>query len=181
MMSFNDAAKILGLCNIPPDVQNKILLLFIGFGTPTSRIIKKQLECSDTSFNGSLVERIILENDVNTLWRLKVFLNGGITFVSSCIKNLRTKYELEIAYLLDGICDWERFECISDLENAIKAYSKYKLFMMFYNLDKNGYTYLGTPTANIIHNAIEDEILYEVNPGICNDSDSDSDSDSDDY
>jgi hypothetical protein len=48
---------------------------------------------------------------------------------------------------------------------------------MFYNLDKNGYTYLGTPTANIIHNAIEDEILYEVNPGICNESESDSDSD----
>jgi hypothetical protein len=36
---------------------------------------------------------------------------------------------------------------------------------------------LGTPTANIIHNAIEDEILYEVNPLICNESDSDSDSD----
>jgi len=177
MMSFNDAAKILGLCNIPPDVQNKILLLFIGFGTPTSRIIKKQLECSDTSFNGSLVERIILENDLNTLWRLKVFLKGGITFVPSEIKNLRAKEELSIAYLSDGICDWERIECISDLENAIKTYSHYKLFMMFYNLDKDGYTYLGTPTANIIHNAIEDEILYEVNPVIRNDSDSDSDSD----
>ena len=178
MLTFNDASKILGLCNIPPDVQNKILLLFIGFGTPISQMIKNQTKCSDTS---PLVERIILENDVNTLWRLKVFLNGGITFVSSCIKNLRAKYELEIAYLLDGICDWERIECISDLENAIKTYSHYKLFMMFYNLDKNGYTYLGTPTANIIHNAIEDEILYEVNPGICNESESDSDSDSDDY
>ena len=94
MISINDAAKILGLCNIPPDVQNKILLLFIGFGSPTSRIIKQQLEYSDTSFNDSLFERIILENDINTLWRLKVFLNGGITFVPSEIKNLRAKEEL---------------------------------------------------------------------------------------
>jgi hypothetical protein len=81
MLTFIDASKILGLCQIPTDIQNKILLLFIGFGSPTSRIIKQQLEYSDTSFNDSLFERIILENDVNTLWRLKVFLNGGITFV----------------------------------------------------------------------------------------------------
>jgi hypothetical protein len=174
MLTFNDVFKILGLCNIPTDIQNKILLLFIGFGTPTSRIIKKQLECSDTSFNGSLVERIILENDVNTLWRLKVFLNGGITFVPSYIKNLRAKEELRIAYLLGG-SSLENFDSISDLENVITTYSNYQLFMMFYNLDKNGYTYLGTPTANIIHNAIEDEILYEVNHVIWNDSDSDSD------
>jgi hypothetical protein len=175
MLTFIDASKILGLCQIPTDIQNKILLLFIGFGSPTSRIIKQQLEYSDTSFNDSLFERIILENDVNTLWRLKVFLNGGITFVPSCIKNLRPKYELEIAYLTNGSCDWEKFASIYNLLEAIKTYSNYQLFMMFYNLDKNGYTYLGTPTANIIHNAIEDEILYEVNHVIWNDSDSDSD------
>ena len=109
MLTFIDASKILGLCQIPTDIQNKILLLFIGFGTPISQMIKNQTKCSDTSFNGSLVERIILENDVNTLWRLKVFLNGGITFVPSCIKNLRPKYELEIAYLTNGSCDWEKF------------------------------------------------------------------------
>lgn len=160
MMSFNDAAKILGLCNILPDVQNKILLLFIGFGTPTSRIIKKQLECSDTSFNGSLVERIIFKNDVNTLWRLKLFLNGGITYNKS--HNLKAKYELSIAYLLDGIYDWERFGRISDLEYSIKTKTRSDLFAMFYNLDKNKYRYLGTPTANIIHNAIINKIIKEV-------------------
>jgi hypothetical protein len=161
MLTFNDASKILGLCQIPFDIQNKILLLFIGFGTPISQIIKSQIKCPDTSFNGSLVERIILENDTNTLWRIKVFLNGGITFYSSCIKDLRVNYEIRIAYLSNGICDDKNFDSIYNLKDAIKTNSNYDLFMMFYNLDKDNYSYLGTPTANIIHNAISNKIIYK--------------------
>ena len=74
MLTFNDASKILGLCQIPFDIQNKILLLFIGFGTPISQIIKSQIKCLDTSFNGSFVEIIILKNEI-TLCKFKVFLN----------------------------------------------------------------------------------------------------------
>jgi hypothetical protein len=128
-------------------------------------MIKNQTKCSYTSFNGSLVERLILENDVNTLWRLKVFLNRGITYNKLhiknklYIKNLRVTSELRIALMLDGIVDWERFACISDLEHTIETISKSELFDMFYNLDKNKYTYLGTPTANIIHNAIINKII----------------------
>ena len=159
MLTFNDASKILGLCQIPFDIQNKILLLFIGFGTPISQIIKSQIKCPDTSFNGSLVERIILENDTNTLWRIKVFLNGGISFNSLCIKNLKVNYELRIAYLSNGSNELERIENIFDLKNAIKTNSNYDLFVMFYNLDKENYSYLGTPTANIIRNAIANNII----------------------
>jgi hypothetical protein len=172
MLTFNDATKILGLSNIPPDVQTKILLLFIGFGTPTSRIIKKQLECSDTSFNGSLVERIILENDLNTLWRLKVFLNKFMIFQRLTFKkrltfqNLSFVCELQVAYLSDGIYNWDRFACISNLLDRIKTNSDSELFAMFYNLDKNKYKYLGTPTANIINNAIINKIIKEVDPMI---------------
>ena len=168
MSTLNDVTEILGLCQIPFDIQNKILLLFIGFGTPTSQIIKSQIKCLDTSFNGSLVERIILENDINTLWRLKVFLNGGISFNSLCIKNLKVNYELRIAYLSNGSNELERIENIFDLKNAIKTNSNYDLFVMFYNLDKDSYAYLGTPTANIIHNAISNETIYKFDPIICN-------------
>jgi hypothetical protein len=38
------------------------------------------------------------------------------------------------------------------------------LFGMFYNLDKDKYKYLGTPTANIIHQAIDDNIINEFDP-----------------
>ncbi len=173
MLTFNDAAKILGLCQIPFDIQNKILLLFISFGTPTSNLIKSQTKCPDNCFNSSFIERIIKENDLNTLWRVRVFLNKGKTFNNLRIKNLRVIYELNIAYLSNGSCDWEKFKRISGLLEAIKTNSNSDLFGMFYNLDKNNYKYLGTPTANIIHNAIKDEILYEVEPMIWNETDSD--------
>ena len=174
MLTIIEATEFLNLCPICPDIQNKILMLFIGInGTPTSNMIKSQIKCSDTSFNGCLVEKIILKNDVNTLWRLKVFLNKGITFKNLCIKNLRTQYELNIAYLSNGTCDWTKFERISRLLEAIKTNSDSDLFGMFYNLDKNNYKYLGTPTANIIHNAIKDEILYEVDSMVWYESDSD--------
>ena len=172
MLTFNDASKILGLCQIPFDIQNKILLLFIGFGTPISQIIKSQIKCLDTTFNGSLVERIILQNEM-TLWKFKVFLNGGISSYNLCIKNLRAIYELRIAYLSNVTNELERMANISDLENAIKTNSNYDLFTMFYNLDKDKYSYLGTPTANIIHDAVKDEILYEFHHMINYDTDLD--------
>lgn len=173
MLTPIEAAELLQICQIPLDIQEKILLLFIGFGTPISQMIKSQMKCSDNSFNGSLVERIILENDINTLWRLKVFLNKGITNYNLCIKDLRAIYELRIAYLSNGSNELERMENISDLLEAIKTNSDYELFVMFYNLDKHMYSYLGTPTANIIHNAISNNIIYEFNNIINYDTDSD--------
>jgi len=173
MLTIIEATKLLQLHQIPFDIQNKILTYLLSYGTPTSNMIKSQITCSDTSFNGSLVEKIILENDVNTLWRLKVFLNNGISFRSLYIRNLRTSYELQIAYLSNGSNELERMENISSLLEAIKTNSNSDLFGMFYNLDKNNYKYLGTPTANIIHNALKDEILYEVDSMVWDEEDSD--------
>ena len=173
MLTPIEAVKLLNLFQIPFDIQQKILMYLLSYGTPTSSIIKNQIKCSDTSFNGSLVEKIILENDINTLWRLKVFLNGGISFHRLYIKNLRISYELHIAYLSNGSNELERMDKISRLLEAIKTNSNSDLFGMFYNLDKNNYKYLGTPTANVIHNAIKDELLYEVDSMIWYESDSD--------
>ena len=64
-------------------------------------------------------------------------------------------------------------ENISRLLEAIKTNSNSDLFGMFYNLDKNKYKYLGTPTANVIHNALKDKILYEVDTMIWDEVDSD--------
>ena len=100
MLTIIEATEFLNLCPICPDIQNKILMLFIGInGTPTSNMIKSQIKCSDTSFNGCLVEKIILKNDVNTLWRLKVFLNKGITFKNYFIIFISSTSHLESANL----------------------------------------------------------------------------------
>ena len=163
--------EILGFCKIPFHIQEKILMYFLSYGTPTSNLIKIQTKCQDTSFNGSLDEKNILDHEI-TLWNIKVFLNKGIIFNSTCIKYLRILYELEIAYMTN-ICSLEKSDIISNLKNAIKTNSDYELFVMFYNLDKEKYSYLGTPTANIIHNAISNNIIYEFHPIINYDTDSD--------
>ena len=173
MLTIIEAVEFLNLCPICPDIQNKILMLFIGInGTSTSNIIKSQTKCSDTSFNGSLVQKIILENDYS-LWRIKVFLNKGISFKSLYLRNLRTSYELQIAYLEYDEHNWPNFSAISSLLGTIKTNSNSDLFGLFYNLDKNNYKYLGTPTANVIHNALKNKILYEVDSMIWDEVDSD--------
>lgn len=172
MLTIIEATELLSKCPICPDIQNKILLLFISYGTPTSSIIKPQIKCSDTGFNGYLIKKIILENDYS-LWRIKVFLNKGISFKSLCLRNLRTSYELHIAYLEYDVHNWHNFAVISSLLDAIKTNSNSDLFGMFYNLDNNNYKYLGTPTANVIHNALKDKILYEVDSMVWDEEDSD--------
>ena len=165
MLSFEEATKLLQLCQIPYDVQQKILILFLGYGTPSANIIKPQIKYLYNKFhNSSLVERIILENDTFTLWRIKVLLNNCKCFNTLCIKNPRVLYELQIAYLKNGSYDWERFTCISNLLEIIETDSTSDLFEMFNNLDKNNYDYLGTPTANIIRNAISNEIINKFDP-----------------
>ena len=172
MLTPIEATKLLNLYQIPFDIQQKILMYFLSYGTPTSNLIKIQTNCPDTSFNGSLVETFILEHEM-TLWKIKVFLNKGIIFnSSSCIKYLRILYELEIAYMTNTR-SLKNFDSISNLKNAIKTNSDYELFVMFYNLDKDKYSYLGTPTANIIHNAISNNIIYEFHNMINYDMDSD--------
>lgn len=173
MLTIIEAVEFLNLCPICPDIQNKILMLFIGInGTSTSNMIKSQTKCSDTSFNGSLVQKIILENDYS-LWRIKVFLNKSKTFNKLYLKSLRVIYELKIAYLAYDVCNWPNFAVISSLLGSIKTNSDSDLFGMFYNLDKNKYKYLGTPTANIIHNAIENKIINETDPMIWYEADPD--------
>jgi len=163
MLTICEAAQLLNKCHICQDIQNKILLLFISFGTPTKNIIKSQIKCLDNSFKSPLFKRIILENDL-TLWFLKLYLNKAINLNKLYIQSLRVIYELKIAYLSKS--NFQEEIHINNLLEAIKINSDSDLFGMFYNLDKNKYKYLGTPTANIIHNAISNEIINEFDPMI---------------
>jgi len=165
MLTIIEATELLSKCFICPDIQNKILILFIGInGTPTSNIIKYQIKFTDTGFNGCMFERIIKENNANTLWRLKFFLNRGKTSNKLYVKNLKVIFELHIAYLTNGSNDLKRMEVIARFLETIKTNSDSELFEMFYNLDKKKYKYLGTLTANIIHNAISSKIIKEFDP-----------------
>ena len=165
MISFNDAVEILGFCQIPFHIQEKILMYFLSYGTLTSNLIKIQTKCPDTSFNGSLVERIILQHEM-TLWRLKVFLNGGITSNSLCIKNLRVSYELRIAYLSNGSNEIERIKSIKSLTQGLETNRGTDLYQMFYGFDKYNWKKnpIGTQSSIIMRNAIRDGIVKEFDP-----------------
>ena len=166
MLSYNAAATLLGLCNIPDVIQKQILLLFIGFGTHTSNMIKKQTEFTADcyTFNGYLVKSIVLENDTFTLWRLNVLLNGCKVFKKFTLKNLNVLHELRVAYFLDGTR--ERMANIMSLNETLKNRRDLELFEMFYGLDKyNWKKYpIGTQSSIIIHNAIENKIIKVIDP-----------------
>jgi hypothetical protein len=176
MLTINEAKLLLSTFKIPLDIQNNILMLFIGLvGTPSSNAIKPQMICPNNKslHNGSLIERIILENDTYTLWRINVICNKGKCFSFAKYVNLYALYtifELEIAYLSYGTPSVEKQWKIDTSKQAIVSNKHVELFRMFYNMDKhNSYSqdcdipnYFGTPTSNIINNAIYCEIIKEI-------------------
>ena len=170
MSTLNEIKIILTMFKLPLDIKNKILILFIGLnGTPSSNAIKPQMIRSNNDkslHNGYLAEKIILENDIYTLWRVKVMLNRAKCFSFAKYVNLYalyTIYELQIAYLSGhGTSEVEKQTKINILNQSIINNKRVELFRMFYNLDKNSNcyqhfgmpNYFGTPTSNIINNAV---------------------------
>ena len=177
MLTISEAKILLQIFKIPFDIQNKILMLFIGLvGTPSSNAIKPQMMCLNNKslYNGSLVEKIILENDIYTLWRINVICSKGKCFSFAKYVNLYalyTIYELQIAYLFGSATSKvEKQKQINILNQAIINNKHVELFRMFYNLDKhNNYSqdlnipnYFGTPTSNIINSAIYCGIIKKI-------------------
>ena len=178
MLTIIEAKILLQLFKIPVDIQNKILMLFIGLnGTPSSNAIKPQMVCPNNKslHNGYLVEKIILENDIYTLWRINVICSKGKCFSFAKYVNLYalyTIYELQIAYISVGTPSVEKQTQINILNQAIINNKHVELFRMFYNMDKHNNhsqdldtpNYFGTPTSNIINSAIYCGIIKEIKP-----------------
>jgi hypothetical protein len=176
MSTFNEIKILLTIFKLPSDIKNKILMLFIGLvGTPSSNAIKPQMMCPNNKslYNGSLVEKIILENDIYTLWRINVICSKGKCFSFAKYVNLYalyTIYELQIAYLSVGNPNVEKQTQINLLNEAIISNKHVELFRMFYNFDKHNNhsqdldipNYFGTPTSNIINTAIYCGIIKEI-------------------
>ena len=138
MLTLNDAKNLLKTFHISDDIQNKILLLFISLGTPTANIIKPEcLKLSGITH---------YDDNIKTLWRLKLY-NSNYSLYNinhSIIKEYYSR--LNISH-----CDLSA----ASLNAVIKSY----LYNMFYNLDKFHYGEYGTPTANMIRNAIRNHII----------------------
>jgi hypothetical protein len=170
MLTFNDASKILGLCQIPTDIQKQILLLFIGFGTPVSEMIKTEVNLLNKNV-------LTFNEDSKTLWRYKVSFSPSryIEGTLVCLRNYLVLYELRIAYLSNGSNEMERQHAIKELTESIKTNRGTDLYQMFYGFDKHNWKKnpIGTQSSIIVHNAIEDGIINEFEPMIYYEIDSD--------
>jgi hypothetical protein len=141
MLTIQDTKSLLKQLYIPSIIQKKILVLLLGFGTPTSNIIKSECLklCNINHYN---------DND-KTLWRLKIHNNNYeiLGYNPSLISIAR--YELCISAVNSfKHLNNERYNSV--YKNPLEVLTKNHLYSMFYNLDKFKYCEYGTPTANII-------------------------------
>ena len=152
ILTFLEAKNLLNTFQISDDIQNKILLLFIGFGTPSANIIK--LECLKLS---SITH---YDDNTKTLWRLKLY-NSNYSLYNinhSIIKKYYSTFNISHNDL--SVAAFYPYPESNTLNNIlINSVIKTYLYRMFYNLDKFHYGEYGTPTANIIRNAIANNII----------------------
>ena len=147
ILTFLEAKLLLQKQNIPSILQQKILLLFISLGTPSANIIKQEcLKLNKISH---------YNNDVKTLWRLKLYNNNyKITSYTPSIITI-VNCDLFIA----ALSAFPPSSYHDNKKQTIILTTYYRLYSMFYNLDKFHYGEYGTPTANIIRNAIRNNII----------------------
>jgi hypothetical protein len=145
IQTFSEAKLLLQQVNIPSILQQKILILFLSYGTPSANIVKA--ECLK-------LHSISHYNDnTKTLWRLKLN-NKNYSIIKDYFNTVNKAYsELSDAAFYP-------FPHSNFIQNKpINIFIKNYLYCMFYNLDKFHYGEYGTPTANIIRNAITNNII----------------------
>jgi len=145
IQTFSEAKLLLEHLNIPVVLQEKILILFLSYGTPSANIIR--LEClklpSISHYN----------DNTKTLWRLKLY-NSNYSIIKKFYNKLNiTHYELSSAAF------YPYPQSIIVNRQLLNTVTKSYLYDMFYNLDKFYYGEYGTSTANIIRNAIANNII----------------------
>lgn len=145
ILTFSEAKLLLQQLNIPSILQQKILILFLSYGTPCANIIKKEcLKLHLISF---------YKDSIKTLWRLKLH-NSNYSIIKDYFDIVNKTY----SDLSDAA--FYPFPHSNFIQNKpIDIFIKNHLYSMFYNLDKFYYGEYGTPTANIIRNAIRNNTI----------------------
>jgi hypothetical protein len=145
MLTFLEAKNLLNMFPISDDIQRKILLLFIGFGTPSANIIKPQcLKLSGITH---------YDDNIKTLWRLKLY-NSNYSIIKEHFNTVNQSYKDLSDAAFYPYPHADLFQ-----NKPVNIFVKNYLYNMFYNLDKFNYGEYGTPTANIIRNAIANNII----------------------
>lgn len=147
MLTIQDAKSLLKQFDIPSIIQQKILYLLLGFGTPSANIIKQ--ECLKLY----IINHYNYIENSKTLWRLKIYNNNYKILLYNLSRISIAHFELSIAAISSFIpSNKETYKCMHKI--SIEGLTANHLYLMFYNLDKFHYGVYGTPTANIIRRTI---------------------------
>ena len=147
ILTFSEAKFLLQHLNIPVVLQEKILTLFLSYGTPSANIINH--ECLK-------INNISHYKDNNkTLWRFKLWNSNYAILKPSCMTTNKVDCELIIA----AHYPFPPSNYNDTQKQIINKVTKYYLYHAFYNFDKFYYGEYGTPTANLIRNAIANKII----------------------
>jgi hypothetical protein len=147
MLTIQDAKSLLKQLDIPSIIQQKILYLLLGFGTPSANIIKQ--ECLKLY----IINHYNYIENSKTLWRLKIYNNNYKILLYNVSRISIAHFELSIAAVSSFIpSNKETYKCKYKI--SIEGLTANHLYLMFYNLDKFHYGVYGTPTANIIRRTI---------------------------
>lgn len=145
MLTIEDAKSLLKQLDIPSIIQQKILYLLLGFGTPSANIIK--IECLKLDSINHYIE------NSKTLWRLKIFNDNYKILLYNPSRISIAYFELSVVAINSfPYLNNQTYKCKYKI--SIEGLTANHLYLMFYNLDKFHYGVYGTPTANIIRRTI---------------------------
>jgi hypothetical protein len=151
MTTFSILMKIL-----PYDICRKILIFFIGFGTPSANLLKSVLmEMKKFSFDNmddyTVWRYNILKRDNTETLMMKPYIFSSHKW--GCI------YELDRAYISSVICDNpEHIKFARQI--ACDDADELQLLITITNLTYRPNPIIGTPSACIIHQKIQEYKIY---------------------
>lgn len=147
IQTFSEAKLLLQHLNIPGVIQENILTLFLSHGTPSANIIKS--ECL------KLKNINHYKDNIKTLWRFKLW-NSNYAILKPCSI---TTNKIDCEMIIAAHYPFPPSNYNDSQYKIINELTKYYLYCAFYNYDKFHYGLYGTPTANIIRNAITNNII----------------------
>lgn len=140
---------------LPYDIYRKILIFYIGFGTPSANLLKPVLmEMKHFSFEKNM--------DDFTLWRYNIINRNNDEPILIKFKThtpFVSEYELECAYISSILCDKpEHFKLAR--QTVCADFISLHFMLTISNLMFRHKTIFGTPTACIIQRKILDYNNY---------------------
>ena len=138
---------------IPDVIRSKIIIYYIGFGTPTANLIKPTLTNINKDVNDSTLWRHIIQSSHSGCILLR---SGNIFGVYGWSTSWGAMHELDYAYASSSLCDFIPHVKLAK-ECVWRDYSFIQFILTISNLTRRPEPIFGTPTACIMQRFFRDK------------------------